>query len=170
MVFEASAITRLARLREDFDVDVIALDARASEAAQLVKAWPESLPRPELVLLAVNLHGYYTALETLLERVARLLDDELPTGPSWHQELLDQMRIQLPGLRPPVIPGECLPELNELRRFRHFFRNAYVLDLDAAKVRRQQQCLAAIHAPLRASLDAFRRYLEATLATLSGSG
>lgn len=127
-----------------------------------VGSWSDAtaLSRAELTLLAVNLHAFYTALETLLERIAVLLDEEVPKGSAWHLELLDQMTVEVPGLRPAPVPDAIVADLQELRRFRHFFRNAYVLDLDPARVREHAQRVARIHRPLRDSLTRFRDYLD----------
>lgn len=168
---EPAALTRLARLRADLVPDRDALEARAKEARTLLEMSRSggAMPRAELVLLAVNLHGYYTALETALERIGRLFDEDVPLGPSWHQELVEQMRVAVPGLRPPVLAGELLPDLHELRRFHHFFRNAYVLDLDPAKVTGHAERLDALHPRITECLDEFGRHLDAVLAELAGT-
>jgi ABC-type transporter Mla subunit MlaD len=166
---EPGALTRLARLRADLTPDREALEARAAEVRSLAEqaAGGAGLPRPELVLLAANLHGYYTALETALERIARLFDEDVPSGPSWHQEILEQMRIEVPGLRAPVLAPELIPDLQELRRFRHFFRNAYVLDLDPHKVNEHAQRLVRVHRRLTDNIGAFVEHLEAVLSELA---
>ena len=150
---EPAALIRLARLRTDLAPDREALKARFAEAAKLLEELLRAgeLSRADLVLLAVNLHGYYTALETALERIARLYDEELPSGPAWHRELVEQMRIAVPGLRDPVVPAHRVADLHELRRFRHFFRNAYVLDLDVARVREHAQRLVDVHSDIATS-------------------
>lgn len=165
MAAEPAARSRLARLRREIDADVAALDARAAEVAALLLAWTAqgTLPRPELVLVAVNLHGYYTGLETLLERIARRLDDDVPSGPTWHVELLEQMQIEVPGLRPAAIPAACLADLHALRKFRHFFRNAYAVELDPGRVREQAERLGRVHAPVMASLASLRSHVETAL-------
>jgi hypothetical protein len=123
MGIDTAGLTRISRLLREFDLDLGALTTRAAEAAEVLT---QPAPRrADLVLLAVNLHGYYTALETLLQRVASLFDQEVPGGAAWHVELLEQMATDVPGLRPALLPGELMPELHELRKFRHFFRNAY---------------------------------------------
>ena len=93
------------------------------------------MPRDKTIVLAVNLHAYYTALETALERIARLLDESVPAGPTWHVYLVSQMSTEIPSVRPAVLPGGAGAELHELRKFRHFFRSAYVLELDPARTR-----------------------------------
>ncbi len=166
---EPAALTRLARLRREMDVDRSALEARAAEAQELLGAWSRSgsLPRPELIVLAVNLHGYYTALEAIFERVAKLLDEEMPTGPYWHLELIEQMRTAVPGLRPEILPGSVVEDLQELRKFRHFFRNAYVLDLDPAAVRGHAERLGRIHPDVVSHLATFRAHLDGMLDALT---
>jgi len=167
MTAEPASLTRLARLQREFDLDVAALDSRAQETAEILDGWgDQGLARPELVLIAVNIHGYYTALEAACERVAKQLDQELPQGNSWHLELLEQMRTNVPGLRPALIPDEVARDLHELRKFRHFFRNAYVLELDAEQVRQQAQRLTHVHDALRDHLGAFQQYLTALIKAL----
>jgi hypothetical protein len=65
---DAGAIARLSRLLADGAVDARALDERQTEIAGLLSRAPAGLTRSDLLVLAVNLHAYYTALETLLER------------------------------------------------------------------------------------------------------
>jgi hypothetical protein len=169
MVADTEVAVRLARLSAELQVDEDALEARAQEVQALVERWTQSgtLPRAELVLLAVNLHGWYTALETVLERVARLLDQTVPTGASWHTELLAQMQIEIPGVRPAVIPPATLRDLHELRKFRHFFRNAYVLDLDPARVRERAAELLRTHAAIASALSRLGDHLRRTLGALA---
>jgi hypothetical protein len=169
MVGDPQALTRLARLRAEVAVDAQALTARSNEVKSLLAAWRtrSSLSRADLMLVAVNLHGYYTALETLLERVARLLDESVPSGPTWHVDLLAQMQVEVPGLRPAVIDPAQLDDLHELRKFRHFFRNAYLLDLDPQHVLRHGERLERIHPAIARSIGRFRDHVEAAVARLA---
>ncbi|HVV15561.1 MAG TPA: hypothetical protein VHH90_00050 [Polyangia bacterium] len=169
MVREPEILVRLRRLQAEIAVDIAALKERHRETRELAARWDAqgTLGRPELVLVAVNLHGWYTALETGLERVARLLDQSMPSGASWHLDLLEQMRLDMPGLRGPLFPAEALPELHELRKFRHFFRNAYVLDLDATKVRGRARDLEAVAAGVIDHLERLERALTRAIAELA---
>lgn len=169
---DAGALTRLARLGAEIDVDRAALAARAAEIDTLRCALqsPQGLPRAELFLLAVNLHGYYTALEKLLERVARLLDEAVPAGPAWHVDLLSQMCVAVPSIRPAALPRAALDDLHELRKFRHFFRNAYVLDLDPSRVHAVADVVKRAHAPVAASLSALREHIDAAIAAITDGG
>ena len=145
------------------------MKARAAEVAQLNDRWDKAdgLGRPELVLLAVNLHGWYTAFETALERVARLLDQSIPEGSSWHIDLLAQMKLDIPGVRPAVIPEGAMQALHNLRKFRHFFRNAYVLDLDPVQVKQRAADLLQAVPPLATAMANLQAHIGATLAELA---
>jgi hypothetical protein len=168
---EPAAIVRLARLQQSLAVDCEALEARAAEVEELVGHWQRdgNLPRPELVLLAVNLHGWYTALETAFERVARLVDQSVPAGSAWHLELLEQMQLELPGVRPAALAPAAAAKLHELRKFRHFFRNAYALDLQPPLVRLRAEELLEVREPVSRQLTLLLRHVDAALAELSGS-
>jgi hypothetical protein len=168
---DAGAIARLSRVLVDGRLDAKALDERQSEIASLLQVEQQGrVPtRSELLVLGVNLHAYYTALETLLERIARLVDEEVPSGANWHRDLLLQMRIPLPGLRPPVLPPEVVADLDELRKFRHFFRNAYVLDLDPGKTLAHGRRVLNVHAATAGALAELFRHLEAVVSALSGA-
>ncbi len=83
---------------------------------------------------ALNLHGFYAGVERLCEAVALQLDGSLPKGEAWHRDLLGQMTLDLPGLRPPVISVAVTQWLDEYRRFRHVVRNVYAESLDPLRV------------------------------------
>lgn len=168
-VHDAGVIARLSRLADEVAIDLAALDARAAEVAEIGAAFvePSAMPRDKVLVLAVNLHGYYTALETLLERIARLLDESVPAGPKWHVDLVSQMQTELPGLRPAVLPRALSVDLHELRKFRHFFRNAYVLDLDPARTRVHGDRLIRLNAEVGPAIRAHLDHLRAVVAELT---
>jgi hypothetical protein len=163
-------LVRLTRLQAELRVDLAAIVARANETASLVARWEQdgSLPRSELIVVAVNLHGWYTAVECSYERVARLFDQSVPTGAAWHVELLSQMQIEIPGLRSSVMPPEVREKMHELRKFRHFFRNAYLLDLDPQRVRDRTQELATVDPLVQSGLRQLDAHIDALRATLLG--
>lgn len=166
---EPGSLATLVRLKAEVEIDARALDARSREIAELLarRSGATAGGREPLIVLAVNVHGYYTVLETLLERVARLLDESVPGGPTWHVDLIRQMTLELPKVRPAVIPSELVPDFHELRKFRHFFRNAYVLDLDAGRTIEQGRRVERIHAHVEASLSRFVDHLSQTIDALA---
>jgi hypothetical protein len=168
---EAQTIARITRLLAEVEHERTALARLHQELNTLAQRWPkEGDPsRADLVVACVDLHGYYTALEAFLERVARAVDEEVPSGGAWHSELLTQMSLEIPGIRPAVLPPDCLADLHELRRFRHFFRNVYVLDPDPLRVNAHVGRVLRIHPPIAQGVDALRTYLDQVRAALLSS-
>ena len=86
---------------------------------------------PEVVAaIALYLQHYYTAIEDALLRIAEEFDASVPSGEEWHRLLLDQMGLDIPDVRPPVVDPELAGHLHVLRRFRHRVRHAYDQDYD----------------------------------------
>lgn len=129
---------------------------------------PAGPDRPWLAMIAVALHGWYTGLETALERIARTIDQRVPNGETWHRDLLSQCTAEIPSIRPAVLPRSDLHlDLIELLEFRHFFRHAYGVKLDPVRLRDNVDRLLRISPGVAAALDAFDVFLRATQATLT---
>ena len=109
---------------------------------------------------ALNLHGFYAGVERLFEAAALQLDGSLPKGEAWHRDLLDQMTLDLPGLRPPVISLAVMQMLDEYRRFRHVVRNVYAESFDPQRVGELVEKLAPGWLQLRNELMVFADFLE----------
>ncbi len=82
----------------------------------------------ELSALAAMLHSFYNGIENTFKRASVELGDPLPSGESWHQELLDAM-AKATSHRKPVISPALRGRLKEYMEFRHFFRHAYIFSL-----------------------------------------
>ncbi len=98
--------------------------------------------------LALNLHGFYMGVEHIFENIARTLDGVIPSGTDWHKELLHQMSLEVPSVRPPVIQKETRICLDEYLRFRHVVRHGYIFNLRTARVQELasgvRECLTAV--------------------------
>jgi hypothetical protein len=165
----SAARATLARLRAEIGVDRTALAARQAEAAEVLAGWGREPPdKAQLALAAVALHGWYTGLETVCERVARDIDGDVPRGDSSHRTLLSQAMTELDGLRPAVIPRELEPDLLELLAFRHFFRHAYAVDVDPDKVQPHLRRLGRLATEVDSALEDFDRFLAAAASSLPG--
>lgn len=82
------------------------------------------------------LHDFYTGIEKILESIAKEVDGRILMGEEWHTELLHQMTLDIPGLRPPVISSNTEKKLREYLGFRHLFRKRYGFELDWEKMKR----------------------------------
>ena len=84
---------------------------------------------------AYEMNRFYGVLERSLERVCESFENHLEKSGNYHERLLQRLALDLPGLRPPFLPANALPELSELRRFRHLVRHAYDLTLRPDRLR-----------------------------------
>lgn len=111
--------------------------------------------------VALNLHGFYSGVERLFEQIARQVDRELPTGETWHRDLLRQMAQDQPEARPAVISQGSALVLDKFRRFRHLVRNVYTMNLTPDKMEELMIALPEVWSRLRAELLAFADFLTA---------
>ena len=43
--------------------------------------------------VALNIHSFYSGLERVFEKISSVVDDALPQGINWHQELLKRVPV-----------------------------------------------------------------------------
>ena len=81
------------------------------------------------------LHDFYNGAERSFERIARIVDEHVPSDEHWHQTLLAQMAAPLrrTGVRKSS-PKRYSEDLDKYLRFRHRFRNIYGPDLDWSRL------------------------------------
>jgi len=112
--------------------------------------------------VALNLHGFYSGLEHIFEKIASLVDESIPAGSNWHQELVRQMSIEVSGVRPAVISTELRIALEEYRGFRHIVRNVYTYQLNPEKLKQLISMLRETLSRAERELLTFAKFLEST--------
>jgi hypothetical protein len=112
--------------------------------------------------VALNPHGFYSGLEHIFERIASSVDESIPSGSNWHQELIRQMNIEVSGVRPAVISTELRIALEEYRGFRHIVRNVYTYQVNPEKLERLILTLRETLSRAERELLAFAKFLEST--------
>ena len=136
-------------------------------ARRASRAWAAASRDPDDLYVdaaALNVHGFYAGLERIFTLVAERIDGSLPSGPSWHQDLLRQMTAEMPGVRAAVLSPDLFPALDRYRGFRHVVRNVYAYVLDPRLVAVLIEDLPEASERLRAQLAAFADVLEAIAA------
>lgn len=157
----------LRNLLGDLELDLEALDKLAARIAQDPgPAQDPIVDRGARAALAIDLHQLYTALESALERVARTVDGVVPAGPRSHDDLLRQAAHPVAGVRPAIFDAKTFGELTQLLSFRHFFRHAYVVELDWSRLEEHRARVARVHPALRQGFDSLSAHLLATLDAL----
>lgn len=131
-----------------------------SQRVWLRASQPSSDQDMYLDSVALNLHGFYSGIERLLEIVARQIDRATPSRETWHRDLLEQMAQNYADVRPAVISQPSALGLDEFRRFRHLVRNVYATNLVPEKIANLMSKLGKLWTQTRAELLAFAEFLE----------
>ncbi len=141
-------------------VELKELSALVDRAGQ---AWERAKKNSDdfyLDSVALNLHGFYSGLERIFKRIASSVDNFVPSGSNWHQELLDQISIEVQGVRPPVISIELKDKLEEYRGFRHVVRNVYTYHLNPEKIKGLIEGVQAVKKKVETELNEFAKFLQ----------
>jgi len=83
---------------------------------------------------AYHLNRAYNAIEQICLRIAKAFENQIEDDSGWHAELLRRLTIELPGVRPALFERVLLPDLQDLKGFRHLVRNAYDLTLRQERI------------------------------------
>ncbi len=113
-----------------------------------------------LAAAALDLHGFYVGVERLFELIAAELDETRLSGPRWHRDLLAQMTLEVPGLRPPALSAEARNALTDYLEFRHVVRNVYTFNLRADRIAELVRGLQPTFDLVQHDLLAFVGFLE----------
>lgn len=109
--------------------------------------------------VAINLHGFYSGAERLFENIARTVDGSLPDGDKWHHDLLRQMTLDIPAVRPPALRKETAYCLEEYLKFRHVVRNVYTFKFHPERLQALTKDLHPCFTAVQADLTHFAQFL-----------
>ena len=141
------------RLAAEIENELGRLDRLAEETA--------SAPRDDspfgLRARGSILHDFYSGIERVFQRIAEELNGGVPQSGQWHRQLLTDMSLPIPDLRPAPINAALAEELGDFLRFRHLFRNTYGWELRADRIRRLEDRMPGVkdqfHSQVRDFLD-----------------
>lgn len=153
-------VARIGRDREAME----SVHARLQRAIERVRS--EGADDVTLGAVALYLQNVYSALEVLFRRIAIELDGSVPAGEDWHRELVEQMTLKLPDVRPPIADDEMHRDLDLLRRFRHFARHAYVRAYEWQEMQEPLASERRLMDSVPAALDELERFVERTAEAL----
>jgi hypothetical protein len=153
-----SYIVLAGRIRKELD-DIDRLVSRANRAIRTAQKNPQDT---DLYIdsASLNLHDVYSGFERIFRQIAATVDGNMPASTEWHRELLEQMGLDLPKVRPPVLTSSSIQRLDEYLRFRHVVRNVYTFSLDPERVGRLVNELDVVFNQMRQELLAFANFLE----------
>jgi len=117
----------------------------------------------QLIVVAYYLHNLYCAFESILQRIAEVFGNHISDRAGWHADLLRRMTLDIEGLRPRLLSDEVYDNLDELRRFRHLFRSAYRLRLDAERLALVYRKARALEQIYQTDIEHFLTFLDSLL-------
>ncbi len=136
-----------------------------SQMELIERIWKEAestqpTDREKISHLSYLLHNLYSALEELFREVAKTFENRIEDLSRYHRELLQRMRLTIPGIRTNLLSETSFLILDELRAFRHIFRHAYSYELDPERVRNLKTKVKRHWRLIRRDLDEFARFIR----------
>ena len=147
------------RLKAEIESELAGLEALANE----MSVAPRRDDTYSLRARGSILHDFYTGMERILVRIAAELNGGVPQAEQWHRELIHNMALDVPEVRPPVIDADLARALGEYLRFRHVFRNVYGYVLEPERMRPLEERMPE-------TLAVFSEQMTAFLSWMLGSG
>lgn len=153
-----SYIVLAGRIRKELD-DLERLVSRANRAMNTAQKNPQDT---DLYVdsASLNLHDVYSGFERIFKQIAATVDGNMPASAEWHRELLEQMGLDLPKVRPPVLTAGSIQRLDQYLRFRHVVRNVYTFSFDPERIGRLVRELEMVFDQIRQELLVFADFLD----------
>jgi hypothetical protein len=143
-------------LQAEIQADIEAI----KEAYKALNQVSDGLGGEKGIVVGYYLHVLYGLFENLFARIATTFGNQITDEAKWHSQLLRRMTLDVKDVRPRVIGRETFECLEVLRRFRHLFRNAYVLRFDPDRLGAAVQSAQRLEQLYRRDLSAFLRFLD----------
>ena len=126
--------TKLARLEQEI--------AKLHEFVRLVALMPTEFASPWGTAMTVSggVRNAYNGMEEILKTLAKDIDEYVPVGENWHQDLLDQMAAES-DMRPAVLGNDLYEQMVILKGFRHVVNHNYGTSLKLDKVKENLEVL-----------------------------
>jgi hypothetical protein len=139
------------------------MNAIAEAFSVLHEITQQSLDDKSGIVASYYLHVIYGLIENMLVRIALLFENQIDDQSQWHSQLLQRMTLEISDIRPPVISKNTYAHLNELRRFRHLFRNAYLLRFDPVRLKLVLKDAEQVEKLFQNDIEKFQAFLDSLL-------
>ncbi len=100
------------------------------------------------------LMNFYNGVEGILKRISKIYYGTMPTGESWHRELLMQS-CNPPEGKIPVLSEEIVARLHNYRGFRHVFVSGYGFKLDWQRLTKLIDDVVPLWTDIKRAIDSF---------------
>lgn len=122
-------------LEELVTLELANLERLKKELNQLLLTKIDEKSSYEVRAAGSILHDFYCGVEKIFERIAVIMDKNLPDGFNWRTDLLLQMVKPVDSVRGKFISEELTERLKEFLRFRHLFRHLYGFELKWERIK-----------------------------------
>jgi hypothetical protein len=139
--------------------DIEKIVSRVEKGFILAKRKPEDQDF-FLESVALNMHDFYSGIERIFQNIANVIDKNLPSSKEWHRDLLQQMNLEIPGLRPKIISKDLLMQLNEFLGFRHVVRNVYTFEFNPKRIEDLVNNIRISFNDLKEQIENFNNFLK----------
>jgi hypothetical protein len=146
----------VARLNRELEKIRVAVQAAIAQATKATNTGDLDY----LQAAALSLQNFYMGVEQAFEEIAKQVDESLPQGASSHRELLEQMALNIPNSRPPVIQSDTEMQLNQYRGFRHVVIHRYGFELYPERIQELVDELPTTYDCLARDIQAFCEFLN----------
>lgn len=109
--------------------------------------------------LGYTVHNIYGVIENACLRISKFFENGL-SADGWHKDLLNRMILEIPGTRPAFFTREEFLILDDLRAFRHVFRNLYGRPLDRERLSSLQKKTRSAIPIFKNSILRYTKFLE----------
>ncbi|MBE0477820.1 hypothetical protein IBX65_01705, partial [Candidatus Aerophobetes bacterium] len=116
----------------------------------------------EIRTSASILHDFYSGIEKIFEKIALVIDNNLPFEGSWHIEVLSQMAKPLAGIRPQIISENLFEKLKEYLKFRHLSRHIYGFELKWERFKPLLYSIPQVLTEFKEDIREFMDFLESS--------
>lgn len=107
-----------------------------------------------------DLDSVYVGLERAFRLIAAEIDDSVPKGENWHEQLCAQMFLPVAGLRDAVLGSALRPGLDDLRAFRRRARNLYGAEINEKLVLEKPAAALALTRRIEEAIGDFARSMS----------
>jgi|JFJP01.1.fsa_nt_gi hypothetical protein len=113
----------------------------------------------DYMALGYTIHNLYGVIENACLRISKFFENGLPSE-SWHRELLNRMLLEIPNIRPSFLTRDEFNLLDDLRAFRHVFRNLYNRPVDVDRLELIERKVPAVMAGFDAAVSRYESFLS----------
>jgi len=148
-----------ARLIEDINLQIGNLERLNKEINELLAQLKEAPDFIQIRACASILQDFYSGIEKIFERIALMVDSNLPQGENWHIELLPRMAKPFANIRPAIVSEDLYEKLKEYLKLRHLARHIYGFKLQWERLKPLVFAMSDVFDDFKKDIGKFLDYL-----------